>query len=104
MGPLGDVRKHVQLEIIDHIPAIGRLELVQSLFDLTAREFQVITLLAGHHSVDSLSHTIGISRNTTRAHLRAIFAKTHTGSQSELMQLCGGLCRATEEEILERAD
>ena len=104
MGPLGDVRRHVQLEIIDHIPAIGRLELVQSLFELTGRELQVITLLAGRHSVDSLSHTMGVSRNTTRAHLRSIFAKTHTGSQSELMLLCGGLCRATEEEVLELAD
>jgi len=90
-GPFGVVRRNVDVEVLDHVPMIGSLDVVQSLFDLTARELQVLRLLAEGHSIDSLSATIDVSRNTTRAHLRSIYSKTKTNSQLELMQLSGGL-------------
>ena len=90
-GPFGAQHRQVDIELLDHVPVIGRLDVVQSLFDLTGRELQVLGLLAQGHNIDSLSAKIEVSRNTTRAHLRSIFGKTKTSSQAELMQLCGGL-------------
>lgn len=93
-GPFGKVSRKVDVELLDRVPAMARLDVVQSLFDLTGRELQVLRLLAQGHSIDSLSANIEISRNTTRAHLRSIYAKTKTNSQAELMQLCSGLSSA----------
>ena len=90
-GPLGALRRHVDVEVLDHMPVFGRLDVIQSLFDLTGRELQVLRLLAEGHTIDSLSGAIDVSRNTTRAHLCSIYLKTRTRSQSELMQLCGAL-------------
>jgi len=93
-GPFGSVNRKVDVEMLDRVPAMARLDVVQSLFDLTGRELQVLRLLSQGHSIDSLSASIEVSRNTTRAHLRSIYAKTKTSSQSELMQLCSGLSSA----------
>jgi DNA-binding CsgD family transcriptional regulator len=93
-GPFGKVNQQIQLEVFDRVPAIGRLDIVQSLFNLTGRELQVLRLLSEGHSIDSLSACLTVSRNTTRAHLRSIYTKTRTSSQTELMQLCAGLSAA----------
>lgn len=90
-GPFGRIRIELLIEILHSSPRIGSLELMQSLFDLTPRETQVVRLLAEGHSVESLSHKMGISLNTARTHLRSIFAKTSTGRQSELLLLCATL-------------
>lgn len=97
-GPFGKLRRQVHIEIFDRIPAVARLDLVQSLFGLTGREMQVLRSLTEGHSIDSSSATMGVSRNTTRAHLRSIFVKTKTSSQLELVQLCAGLTSATRED------
>jgi len=99
-GPFGKLHRNVEIEILDRIPAVPRLDLVQSLFGLTARELQVVRLLGEGHSIDSLSATIEVSRNTTRAHLRSIYAKTKTTSQVELIQLCSGLSTAAADHQL----
>jgi DNA-binding CsgD family transcriptional regulator len=93
-GAFGKVHRQVDVELLDRIPEIAGLDVVQSLFDLTGRELQVLRLLMQGHSIDSLSATIEISRNTTRAHLRSIYTKTRTNSQAELMHLCGSLGNA----------
>lgn len=98
-GPFGVLRRNVDIEILDHLPMIGCLDFIQSLFDLTGRELQVLRLLAQGHSIDSLSATIDISRNTTRAHLRSIYSKTRTSSQLELMQLSGGLSNVAADDL-----
>lgn len=92
-GPFGHVRCDLLVEIHESIPRIGSLDVMQSLFDLTGREVQVIRLLADGHSIDSLAQSMGISANTARTHLRAIFSKTGTSRQSELLQLCAGLAK-----------
>ncbi len=96
-GPFGKLRRQVHVEVFDRIPAVARLDLVQSLFGLTGREMQVLGSLTEGHSIDSSSARMGVSRNTTRAHLRSIFVKTKTSSQLELIQLCAGLTSATRE-------
>lgn len=99
-GPFGKVNQQVQIEVFDRVPAIGRLDIVQSLFNLTGRELQVLRLLSEGHSIDSSSACLNVSRNTTRAHLRAIYTKTRASSQSELMQLCAGLSAAANADSL----
>lgn len=93
-GPFGHVRCELLVEVHDSIPRIGSLEVMQSLFDLTCRELQVVRLLADGHSIESLARSMAISANTVRTHLRAIFSKTGATRQSELMQLCAGLAKA----------
>lgn len=92
-GPFGHVRCELLVEIHESVPRIGALDVMQSLFDLTARELQVIRLLADGHSIESLAQSTGISANTARTHLRAIFSKTGATRQSELLQLCAGLAK-----------
>ena len=99
-GPFGKLHRNLEIEVLDRIPAVRRLDLVRSLFGLTGRELQVVRLLAEGHSIDSLSATIEVSRNTTRAHLRSIYAKTKTTSQVELIQLCSGLSTAAADHQL----
>lgn len=92
-GPFGHLRCELLVEIHESLPRIGSLEIMQSLFDLTARELQVVRLLADGHSIESLAQSMAISANTVRTHLRAIFSKTGTSRQSELLQLCAGLAQ-----------
>ena len=93
-GPFGQVRCELLLEVHDGLPRLGAIDLLQSMFDLTGREMQVVRLLTDGHSIESLAACMEISPNTARTHMRAIFAKTQTGRQSELMHLCAGLSHA----------
>ena len=90
-GPFGQIRCELMVEIHDGLPRIESVDVLQSLFGLTGRELQVVRLLADGHSIESLAACMEISPNTARTHMRAIFSKTETSRQSELMHLCAGL-------------
>tara|TARA_R110000823_G_scaffold130015_15_gene258015 strand:+ start:7175 stop:8308 length:1134 start_codon:yes stop_codon:yes gene_type:complete len=60
---------------------------VSRLFDLTPTEANLALLLANGMSLDEASEKLSISRNTARAHLRAVFAKTGVARQSGLVRL-----------------
>jgi DNA-binding CsgD family transcriptional regulator len=77
---------HVQ--VVEPRPATNPTTSLTRLFDLSPREAEVLSLLARGHGLESLGAVLGISPNTARAHLRAIFAKTRTSRQAELLQLC----------------
>lgn len=62
-------------------------ELVQQLFNLTPTEARLALLLADGLSLDEIIENIAISRNTARAYLRSIFAKTGVRRQSALVSL-----------------
>jgi len=62
-------------------------ELVQKLLGLTRAEAQLAAELARGSSLDAAAGARGIARNTARAHLRAIYAKTGVGRQAELVRL-----------------
>lgn len=93
-GPLGRMRCDVLVEIHGSASRLDNLEVLQSLFDLTARELQIVRMLAGGHSIDSLASAMKISPNTVRTHLRSIFSKTSTTRQSELILLCATVARS----------
>ena len=56
------------------------------LFGFTPREAEVATLLTEGHSLESLGNTFGIARNTVRIHLQALFRKTGTNRQADLVR------------------
>jgi DNA-binding CsgD family transcriptional regulator len=60
---------------------------ISRLYDLTPAEANLAMLLAEGLSLDEASGKLEISRNTARAHLRAIFAKTGVTRQSGLVRL-----------------
>ena len=60
---------------------------LMSLHRLTETEARLAILLAEGLSVDEVGERLGIARNTVRAHLRAIFAKTGVTRQPMLVSL-----------------
>jgi DNA-binding NarL/FixJ family response regulator len=53
---------------------------------LSAREQNIVHLLAEHHRPRSVAAELGISYHTVRNHLRRIFRKLNVSSQSELLR------------------
>ncbi|MEJ0024393.1 MAG: helix-turn-helix transcriptional regulator [Rhizomicrobium sp.] len=64
---------------------------LSQLFGLTSAEARVAVALAGGHSPDAICDRHRVSKNTVRAQMRAIFAKTGTRRQIELVSLLRGL-------------
>lgn len=62
-------------------------EIVRALFDFTPAETQLAMLLANGLTLDEASQELGISRNTSRAHLRSTFSKTGVTRQTMLVRL-----------------
>lgn len=69
------------------------LEKHADLFQLTNREIEVGCALLEGHSIDSLAAHLGISRNTARVHLQALFRKTETNRQSDLIRVLSEVAR-----------
>lgn len=66
------------------ITRLAPIDLIQGLFDLTAMEARVARTLAAGSDIGSTAGSFGISRETVRAHLKSIFAKTGFSRQSDL--------------------
>lgn len=65
----------------------ARPETFQSLFNLTPKQALILSKLCEGLSLREISEMHELSYETARTHLRAIFAKTKTGRQSELIAL-----------------
>ena len=65
----------------------GTLRALQRLFALTAAEARVLALLMDDCRPREIAGELGISITTVRSHLQALFAKTGTRRQSELVAL-----------------
>lgn len=61
------------------------------LFGLTPAEARFAVELASGQSLDDIAEQHGVSKNTVRAQARAVFAKTETNRQTELIRLLVGL-------------
>lgn len=62
-------------------------ELAQQLFTFTPAETTLALQLANGLSLEEAAEKLGITRNTGRAHLRSIFAKTGIKRQAELVKV-----------------
>lgn len=63
------------------------LEMVRQLFGLTGAEAALALLLANGFTLEEAAAELGIRKNTIRAHLRSIFAKTGVRRQTTLIHL-----------------
>ncbi|MFL5239820.1 MAG: helix-turn-helix transcriptional regulator [Rhizomicrobium sp.] len=63
------------------------------MFGFSLRETNVASALLEGHSIDSLAAALGISRNTARNHVQALFRKTHTSRQVDLVRVLDRLAR-----------
>ena len=60
---------------------------IRGAFGLTSAEARVATLLAGGLPTSAIAKQLNVRTSTIRAHLKAVFAKTGTHSQAELLNL-----------------
>jgi len=69
-------------------------EVLVRLFGLTPAEAELAALMGQGLDLDDASATLGITKNTAKAHLRMVFSKTGVNRQSELVRL---LLRSVDE-------
>jgi DNA-binding CsgD family transcriptional regulator len=60
---------------------------MRRLFDLTPAEGELALLLSSGQTLDEAAESLGIRKNTARAHLRSIFSKTGVSRQTELIHV-----------------
>ena len=60
-------------------------------FGLTTAEAKLTAQLAGGGGIDAAAASLGVSRETARSQLKAVFAKTNTRRQAELAALVARL-------------
>src|SRR5271165_1695561 len=69
------------------------IELVQSLFDLTAAEARVARSLASGKTVEDIAADGGVSMSTVRTHVRGVLEKTGCSRQAEVVALLAGIAQ-----------
>jgi DNA-binding CsgD family transcriptional regulator len=62
-------------------------EILQALFDLSPAEARVAAMIAEGCSVEATAQALSVKPNTVRMQLKAIFSKTGTNRQAELVSL-----------------
>jgi DNA-binding CsgD family transcriptional regulator len=72
-------------------PGAPSAAVLEGLFDLTRAEARVASALGGGATIREISRQIGISEETVRTQLKAVFEKTGTRRQAELAGLLGGI-------------
>jgi DNA-binding CsgD family transcriptional regulator len=85
-SPFLGARAILILADLSNRPRIAQ-EVVVSAFGLTPMEAQLAIRIAGGLSLDRVAEELNMSRETSRNHLKAIFAKTGTHRQGELVAL-----------------
>ncbi|UPG72031.1 helix-turn-helix transcriptional regulator [Roseomonas gilardii subsp. gilardii] len=78
------------------LPLPPEPRLLQELFGLTPAQSRLARLLMQGHSLPQAAAATGLSRETLRTQLRAIFEKTGTGRQAELVALLSRLAPWTK--------
>ena len=73
------------------LPDAPPVELVQSLFDLTAAEARVARNLTAGQTVEQIASSNGVSLNTVRTQVRGVLEKTGCRRQVEAVALLGGI-------------
>jgi len=68
-------------------PALPSEPLLRQLYQLTPAEASLAVLLGEGLTLEESATRLGVSRNTARSHLRAVFAKTGVKRQTALVQL-----------------
>lgn len=85
---LSPVFSGFHLHLAEPGSSVGPASSLTQLFELSPREAEVLNLLCRGHSLESLAQVLRMSANTAKVHLQAIFGKTRTRRQADLLQLC----------------
>lgn len=85
-APAANSTVAIYLRDCDAVPEVEG-EFVRQIFDLTPAEAAVTRRLTAGLSLEDAAHSLDISRNTARAHLRSIFSKSGITRQTELVRL-----------------
>ena len=72
-------------------PQAPSVELIQSLFDLTAAEARVARSLTMGQTVDEIASEKGVSSHTVRTQVRGVLEKTGSRRQADVIALFGGI-------------
>lgn len=78
------------LRNLDEVPALSRTSLM-NVFGLTPVQAQLASLLVGGLSLTDIAREMNISSGTARNHLKAVFVRTATRRQAELVSLLSRL-------------
>ncbi len=66
---------------------IGTTEVIETLYQLTHAEAELVRLIAEGNSLEEVAAERGVTMNTVRSQLKQVFSKTGTSRQGELVQL-----------------
>ena len=69
---------------------IGAAAVLETLYDLTHAEADLVRLIAEGNSLDQVAAIRGVTMNTVRSQLKQVFSKTETSRQGELLKLMLG--------------
>lgn len=78
------------------MPPVADATLLALVFGLTAAEARLAARIASGSGIDDAAQALGVHRETARTQLKAVFLKTNTCRQSELVALVGRLRPASE--------
>jgi DNA-binding CsgD family transcriptional regulator len=78
---------------IEPTPPSERLELFARSHGLTAREGQLLGLVAGGGDTRTIARSMGVTQHTVQDHLKSIFAKTSARSRHQLLTTALGTSR-----------
>ena len=70
----------------EHMPT-SRAAVLSALYGLTAKETEIATLLGAGLTLDRATRQLAMPRETARHHLKALFRKTATNRQTDLVRL-----------------
>jgi len=76
---------------LDCAPAAGSIGAAGRLFALTAQELRVLALLADGAAPRQIAARLAVAVSTVRSHMKALFQKTCTTRQAELIRLVSPL-------------
>ena len=85
--PVASLQAAAIVRIIDPCDHANAGNVHSLLFGFTERELRVADLLLAGHSIETIANVLTISPATVRIHLRALFRKTDTNRQSDLVEL-----------------
>jgi DNA-binding CsgD family transcriptional regulator len=87
---IGDVAEEAVASVVIGNPDAGHAftpEVLQSLYELTPAESELLGMLADGKSLTDAADTRGVTLNTVRSQLKQVFAKTDTNRQAQLIRL-----------------
>jgi DNA-binding CsgD family transcriptional regulator len=85
--PLGVVGERLALTFLSQGSAPRDAQHLQQMFDLTSAEAELVKLLAQGMSLQACADARAVSISTARAQLSAVFSKTGTSSQAQLLSV-----------------